>query len=220
MGVLKEIVEGWGDPTPISGRSCCSLLPSSSSPPSALLASTKPRAPETSHLCEVGGPGTFWGPLWSASWTTSPWLLKSQHWASGGVGRIPPCNCSLKLGDKKEHQSSYPILMNSQPSVFSRTLHNDAASRVAPDTMPGSEAPGSQAEAGTPQGGSPGSPRVHWKSQDMLALENSTEELNKSTMVQGNWAEELSRATLLDWASSEPALSPGLVGLEAVGEEL
>lgn len=54
----------------------------------------------------------------------------------------------------------------------------------------------------------------------MLALENSTEELNKSTLVQGNWAEDLSQATLLDWASSEPALSPGLVGLEAVGEEL
>ncbi|XP_070271919.1 cyclic AMP-responsive element-binding protein 3-like protein 3 isoform X1 [Myotis yumanensis] len=104
--------------------------------------------------------------------------------------------------------------------VFSRTLHNDAASRVAPDTRPGSEAPGPQAEAGAPQGGSPRSPRVHWKSQDMLALENSTEELNKSTLVQGNWAEELSQATLLDWASSEPALSPGLVGLEAVGEEL
>nr|KAF6348149.1 cAMP responsive element binding protein 3 like 3 [Myotis myotis] len=104
--------------------------------------------------------------------------------------------------------------------VFSRTLHNDAASRVAPDTTPGSEAPGPQAEAGAPQGGSPRSPRVHWKSQDMLALENSTEELNKSTLVQGNWAEELSQATLLDWASSEPALSPGLVGLEAVGEEL
>lgn len=111
--------------------------------------------------------------------------------------------------------------MNPNPrSVFSRTLHNDAASRVAPDTTPGSEAPGPQAEAGAPQGGSPRSPRVHWKSQDLLALENSTEELNKSTLVQGNWAEELGQATLLDWASSEPALSPGLVGLEAVGEEL
>lgn len=54
----------------------------------------------------------------------------------------------------------------------------------------------------------------------MLALDNSTEELNKSTLVQGNWTEELSRATLLDWASPEPALSPGRVGLEAVGEEL
>ncbi|XP_036315817.1 cyclic AMP-responsive element-binding protein 3-like protein 3 isoform X2 [Pipistrellus kuhlii] len=104
--------------------------------------------------------------------------------------------------------------------VFSRTLHNDAASRVALDTIPGSEALGPQAEAGAPQGGSPGSSKVHWKSQDMLPLENSTEELNKSTLVQGNWAEELSRATLLGWASSEPALSPGLVGLEAVGEEL
>ncbi|KAM7143156.1 cyclic AMP-responsive element-binding protein 3-like protein 3 isoform 3-T3 [Molossus nigricans] len=104
--------------------------------------------------------------------------------------------------------------------VFSRTLHNDAASRVAPDTTPGSEDPGPQPEVGAPQGGSPGSPRVHWKSRDMLALDNSMEELNKSTLVQGNWTEELSRATLLDWASPEPALSPGRVGLETVGEEL
>lgn len=104
--------------------------------------------------------------------------------------------------------------------VFSRTLHNDAASRVALDTTPGSEAPGPQPEAGAPQGGSPGSPRVHWKSQDMLDLDNSMEEMNKSTLVQDNWTEELSRSTLLDWASPEPALSPGRVGLEAVGEEL
>lgn len=61
---------------------------------------------------------------------------------------------------------------------------------------------------------------MHWKSQDVLPLENSTEELNKSTLIQGNWAEQLGRAALLGWASSEPALSPGLVGLEAVGEEL
>ena len=53
----------------------------------------------------------------------------------------------------------------------------------------------------------------------MLALDNLTEELDKSTMVQGTWTEDLSRATLLDWASPEPALRPGHVGLEA-GEEL
>ncbi|XP_024425059.2 cyclic AMP-responsive element-binding protein 3-like protein 3 isoform X5 [Desmodus rotundus] len=108
--------------------------------------------------------------------------------------------------------------------VFSRTLHNDAASRVAPDTMPSSKAPGPQPEADTPQEGSPEegspeSPRAHWESRDMLALDNLTEELDKSTMVQGNWTEDLSQATLLDWASPEPALRPGHVGLEA-GEEL
>ncbi|XP_037021170.2 cyclic AMP-responsive element-binding protein 3-like protein 3 isoform X1 [Artibeus jamaicensis] len=103
--------------------------------------------------------------------------------------------------------------------VFSRTLHNDAASRVALDTMPSSKAPGPQPEAGSPQEGSPESPRAHWESQDMLALDNLTEELDKSTLVPGNWTEDLSRATLLDWASPEPALRPGRVGLE-VGEEL
>ncbi|KAM8763535.1 cyclic AMP-responsive element-binding protein 3-like protein 3 isoform 1-T1 [Rhynchonycteris naso] len=104
--------------------------------------------------------------------------------------------------------------------VFSRTLHNDAASRVASDTTPSSQAPGPQHEADAPQEGSPGSVRVHWESQDMLALDNSTEELDKSTLVQGNWIEDLSWAALLNWASPEPALSPGRVGLEAVGEEL
>ncbi|XP_019509073.1 PREDICTED: cyclic AMP-responsive element-binding protein 3-like protein 3 isoform X1 [Hipposideros armiger] len=104
--------------------------------------------------------------------------------------------------------------------VFSRTLHNDAASRVASDTTPGSEAPGPYPEAGAPQEGSPGSPKVDWESQDMLALDNSTEELDNSTLVPGNLTEELSRTTLLDWVSPDPALSPGRMGLEAVGEEL
>lgn len=54
----------------------------------------------------------------------------------------------------------------------------------------------------------------------MLALDNSTEELDNSTLVPSNLTEELSRATLLDWASPEPALSPSRVGLEVVGEEL
>ncbi|KAM5308173.1 cyclic AMP-responsive element-binding protein 3-like protein 3 isoform 2-T2 [Glossophaga mutica] len=103
--------------------------------------------------------------------------------------------------------------------VFSRTLHNDAASRVAPDTMPSSKAPELQPEAGSPKEGSPESPRAHWESRDMLVLDNLTEELDKSTLVPGNWTEDLSRATLLDWASPEPALRPGRVGLEA-GEEL
>ncbi|XP_028376933.1 cyclic AMP-responsive element-binding protein 3-like protein 3 isoform X2 [Phyllostomus discolor] len=103
--------------------------------------------------------------------------------------------------------------------VFSRTLHNDAASRVAPDTTASSKAPGPLPEAGTPQEGSSESPRTHWESRDMLTLDNLTEELDKSTLVPGNWTEDLSRATLLDWASPEPALRPGRVGLEA-GEEL
>lgn len=61
---------------------------------------------------------------------------------------------------------------------------------------------------------------MDWKSQDMLALDNSTEELDNSTLVPGNLTEELSRTTLLDWVSPDPALSPGRMGLEAVGEEL
>lgn len=104
--------------------------------------------------------------------------------------------------------------------VFSRTLHNDAASRVAPGTHPGSEDPGPQPEAGAPQGGSPGSPKVDWDSRDMLALDTSTAEQDNSTLGPGNLTEELSRASLLDWASPKPALSPGRVGLEAAGAEL
>ncbi|KAF5923295.1 hypothetical protein HPG69_005287, partial [Diceros bicornis minor] len=104
--------------------------------------------------------------------------------------------------------------------VFSRTLHNDAASRVAPDTTPGSEAPGPWPQAGAPQEGSPGSPGSDWQSQNMLALDNSTEKLDNLTLVSGNSSEELSRATLLDWASPEPAFSPGRAGLEAAGQEL
>lgn len=61
---------------------------------------------------------------------------------------------------------------------------------------------------------------MDWESQDMLALDNSTEELENSPLVPGSLTEELSRATLLDWASPEPARSPGRLGLEAVGEEL
>ncbi|XP_045400850.1 cyclic AMP-responsive element-binding protein 3-like protein 3 isoform X2 [Lemur catta] len=104
--------------------------------------------------------------------------------------------------------------------VFSRTLHNDAASRVAPDAVPGSEAPGPQPEAGTPHGESPGSPGVDWGIRDTLARSNSTRELDNSTLVLGNSTEELGRATLLDWVARESVLSPGLSGLEAAGDEL
>lgn len=61
---------------------------------------------------------------------------------------------------------------------------------------------------------------MDWDSRDMLALDTSTEELDNSTLVPGNLTEELSRASLLDWASPKPALNPGRVGLEAAGEEL
>nr|XP_036874428.1 cyclic AMP-responsive element-binding protein 3-like protein 3 isoform X2 [Manis javanica] len=103
--------------------------------------------------------------------------------------------------------------------VFSRTLHNDAASRVASDATPGSEAPGPWPEASPPQEGSPGFPGAVWESQSIPALDNSTEELDNSTLVPDNSTEEPNRATL-DWASPEPALSLGHVGLEAAGEEL
>ncbi|KAF4014760.1 hypothetical protein G4228_006132 [Cervus hanglu yarkandensis] len=104
--------------------------------------------------------------------------------------------------------------------VFSRTLHNDAASRVAPDAAPGSEAPGPGPSTGALQERSPGSPPGEWESRDTRALDNSTEDLDNSTLVQGNSVKELDRATLLDCAPPEPAVSPGRVGLEASGGEL
>ncbi|XP_040317600.1 cyclic AMP-responsive element-binding protein 3-like protein 3 isoform X2 [Herpailurus yagouaroundi] len=104
--------------------------------------------------------------------------------------------------------------------VFSRTLHNDAASRVAPDATPGSEVPGPQPKAGASQEGSPGSPRADWESQGKSALDNLTEELDNSTLIADNSTEKLNQATLLDWTAPEPALSPGRGGLEAAGEEL
>ncbi|XP_072804047.1 cyclic AMP-responsive element-binding protein 3-like protein 3 isoform X1 [Vicugna pacos] len=104
--------------------------------------------------------------------------------------------------------------------VFSRTLHNDAASRVAPDAAPGSEAPGPWPEAGVLQEGSQGSPGGYWGSRDTPSVDNSTEDLDNSTLVQGTEMKELDRATLLDCAPPKPALSPGQVGLEAAGGEL
>lgn len=126
-------------------------------------------------------------------------------------------------------------------SVFSRTLHNDAASRVAPDVTPGSEAPGPRSKDGTSQEGSPGSPTVDWKSRGMSALGNLTKGLDNSTLIPDNSTlpqdnltlakdnltlapdnsmEKLKGATLLGWTAPEPALSSGRVGLEAAGEEL
>ncbi|XP_008563383.1 PREDICTED: cyclic AMP-responsive element-binding protein 3-like protein 3, partial [Galeopterus variegatus] len=104
--------------------------------------------------------------------------------------------------------------------VFSRTLHNDAASRVAPDAMPGSEAPGPWPEAGTPHEKPPGSPGLDWGFRDTPDLGNSTGELDNSTLILGNMTEKLGRATLLDWVAPEPVLSPKRAGMEAAGDEL
>lgn len=105
--------------------------------------------------------------------------------------------------------------------VFSRILHNNAASRVAPDTLPGSRGSGAQPKGGTPQNGAPESPGVDWDPQDSLDLANSTDQLNLS-LLDGKSLARLSPAVLLGWASPEPALGQGLVGLEAAvaGEEL
>ncbi|KAJ1059890.1 hypothetical protein K5549_004328 [Capra hircus] len=67
---------------------------------------------------------------------------------------------------------------------------------------------------------SPSSLPEEWESQDTRALDNSTEDLDNSTLVQGNSVKALDRATLLDCAPPEPAVSPGRVGLEAAGGEL
>ncbi|XP_004619563.2 cyclic AMP-responsive element-binding protein 3-like protein 3 isoform X1 [Sorex araneus] len=106
--------------------------------------------------------------------------------------------------------------------VFSRTLNNNAASRVAPDTLPSSGSSGDLPQGSTPQEGAPGSPRTHWAAQDWLDLGNSTEQLNNLSLMAGEFLGRLNLAVLLGWASPEPALGQGLVGLEATvaGEEL
>lgn len=62
---------------------------------------------------------------------------------------------------------------------------------------------------------------MNWHPQDSLDLGNSTEQLNLS-LLDGESLAKLSPAALLGWASPEPALGQGLVGLEAAvtGEEL
>lgn len=103
--------------------------------------------------------------------------------------------------------------------VFSRTLNDDASSRVALDTDPGPEAPGPWPDPGVPKG-SPGSLVTDWGFLDMPVLGGSTKELDNATLVLGNSTEELGAATLLDWVAPEPVLSSGRAGLEAAGEEL
>uniref|UniRef100_G1QRF8 cAMP responsive element binding protein 3 like 3 n=1 Tax=Nomascus leucogenys TaxID=61853 RepID=G1QRF8_NOMLE len=96
--------------------------------------------------------------------------------------------------------------------VFSRTLHNDAASRVAPDAVPGFEAPGHRPEADTTREESPGSPGADWSFRDTVNLTNSTEELDNATLVLRNATEG---SLLLDWVAPGPS-----TGLEAAGDEL
>ncbi|CAD7685794.1 unnamed protein product [Nyctereutes procyonoides] len=148
------------------------------------------------------------------------------------------------VANKAEHAGDYAPVR-----VFSRTLHNDAASRVAPDAIPGSEAPGPRPKGGTPQEGSPDSPVADWESRGTSALDNWTKGLDNSTpisdnstltlrnstlipdnttlvpdnatLILGNDSEKLNPpATLLGWTAPEPTLSSGRVGLEAAGEEL
>lgn len=209
--------------SPISARSCFSPSPSSSCPPLALLLPTKLKALGTTHLFEVGGPGMLCSPKRSG--------LPHGHNPLGSPGPCPGtlgCGggapCSLRLGLGNGGTSSPSRSPHDPPnpcSVFSRTLHNDAASRVAPDTTPGSEAPGPLPKAGASPEGPPGSPRAAWESQGTSALDNLTGELGNSTLIPDNSStEKLSRTTLLGWTAAEPGLSPGRVGLEAAGEEL
>ncbi|KAM4856739.1 cyclic AMP-responsive element-binding protein 3-like protein 3 isoform X2 [Urocitellus parryii] len=104
--------------------------------------------------------------------------------------------------------------------VFSRTLHNDASSRVAPDDDLASKAPGPRPDPAVPHQGPPGGLGTDWGFLDMLALGGSAKELDNSTLVLGNSTEELGPATLLDWVAPEQVLSTGRAGLEAAGEEL
>uniref|UniRef100_A0A2K5K8H7 BZIP domain-containing protein n=1 Tax=Colobus angolensis palliatus TaxID=336983 RepID=A0A2K5K8H7_COLAP len=104
--------------------------------------------------------------------------------------------------------------------VFSRTLHNDAASRVTSDAVPGSEAPGPQSKADATREGSPGSPGADWGFRDTANLTNSTEEVDNATLVLRNATEGLGQVALLDWVAPEPSTGSGHAGLEAAGDEL
>uniref|UniRef100_A0A8C2YQS6 cAMP responsive element binding protein 3 like 3 n=1 Tax=Chinchilla lanigera TaxID=34839 RepID=A0A8C2YQS6_CHILA len=99
--------------------------------------------------------------------------------------------------------------------VFSRTLHSDAASRVAPgDTASGPNTPGSQPDTATQQG-SPGSLGADLGGfLDKPALGNTTKELDNSSLALGNSTGQLGWATVLSWVAPEWVLSPGHAGLE------
>lgn len=115
-----------------------------------------------------------------------------------------------------------PPFLPRLPSVFSRTLHNDAASRVAPgDIGPGQDDPGPPPDVAPPHEGSPGSLGADWGGfLDGPALGNATKEPQNSSLVLGNGTGELGRAAVLGWVAPEPMRSAGRVGLEVAGEEL
>ncbi|KAM5238814.1 cyclic AMP-responsive element-binding protein 3-like protein 3 [Ctenodactylus gundi] len=99
--------------------------------------------------------------------------------------------------------------------VFSRTLHDDTASRVAM----GEVAPGPDTSAPLPGPADPH--RAPWGGLlDVPGLGNSTKGLHNSTLALRNSTEGLGAATTLGWVAREPVLSAGRVGLEAAGEEL
>lgn len=139
----------------------------------------------------------------------------AAHPGPWGRGRRPLRSCAPRLAAR-----GGPALSPAPTPVFSRTLHNEAAARVAPDAAPGSEAPGPQPEASAPHPGSPGRPGEDWGFQDPKALDSSTGPMDNSTLVLGDSGEGLGPATLLDWVAPEPVLSAGRAGLEAAGGEL
>uniref|UniRef100_A0A2K5DP31 cAMP responsive element binding protein 3 like 3 n=1 Tax=Aotus nancymaae TaxID=37293 RepID=A0A2K5DP31_AOTNA len=150
-------------------------------------------------------------------------LPKSPSGASGGGGE-DPCSPFPEAGAREGstglhlHLVSYDTPL--PQSVFSRTLHNDAASRVAPDALLGSEAPGPRPEADKPKEGSPGSPRAAWSFRDTTDLTNSMEELDNASLVLRNETEGLGEVALLDWVAPGPSTGSGRAGLEAAGDEL
>lgn len=123
---------------------------------------------------------------------------------------------SWDRGTKARTVPPRPPLTAQFSTVFSRTLHNHAASRVAPDIAPGSEVPGPWADVGAPhKGSSSGSLGADWGNFiETPMLSDSTEELDNTTVGEG-----LRQATLLDWVALESLLSPGRVGLEMPGME-
>lgn len=103
--------------------------------------------------------------------------------------------------------------------MFSRTLHNHAAPRVAPDVTPGSEVPGPWPDAGTPHKAPSGGLGADWGNfLEIPGLGDTTEELDDSSLVLVNSTEELGRAALLAWL--QPLLSPGRVGLQVAEDQM
>ncbi|KAM6216698.1 cyclic AMP-responsive element-binding protein 3-like protein 3 [Rhynchocyon petersi] len=80
--------------------------------------------------------------------------------------------------------------------VFSRTLHNDATSRVVPDATSGSEPARPAPEVGTPRQEPPGSPSAKWVPKFTPTLDNSTLGLENETLVLGNSTTALDNPTL------------------------